>query len=135
MTRSRNAVGSISPLRARSIMRVAMISRPFSSPAKTWRAIQASSKAWDIASIAAGPKAALIVKSLEGWIEEDLTFFVEGHRASDLCEQVIFSRRPVAIFPGPRATPGLPIHTAGAFQRYPNPPARLRSLRLNGWSD
>jgi hypothetical protein len=29
MTRSRNAVGSMSPLRARSIMRVAMISRPF----------------------------------------------------------------------------------------------------------
>ena len=32
MTRPRNAVGSIRPLRARSIMRVAMISQPFSSP-------------------------------------------------------------------------------------------------------
>ena len=29
MTRSRSAVGSIMPLRARSIIRVAMISRPF----------------------------------------------------------------------------------------------------------
>jgi len=33
ITRSRNAVGSIRPPRARSIIRVAMISRPFSSPA------------------------------------------------------------------------------------------------------
>ena len=51
ITRSRNAAGSINPLRAKSIIRVAMISRPFSSPAETCKAMQVSSKALDWVSL------------------------------------------------------------------------------------
>jgi len=53
-TRSRTAFGSTNPFRARSMIRVATISRPFSSPANTRSAIQASSKALDIAAIVSG---------------------------------------------------------------------------------
>jgi hypothetical protein len=42
MTRSRNAVGSIRPPRARSIIRVAIISRPFSLPLIFWNQITGS---------------------------------------------------------------------------------------------
>ena len=38
---------------------------------------------------------------------------LKGHRASDLCEQVIFSRRPVAIFPGTRARRGFQFTPPG----------------------
>ena len=41
------------------MIRVATISRPFSSPANTRSAMQASSKALDIAAIVSGPKTAL----------------------------------------------------------------------------
>ena len=53
-----HAVGSTRPFRARSMIRVATISRPL-SPANTRSAMQASSKALDIAVIVSGPKAAL----------------------------------------------------------------------------
>src|SRR5262245_23000626 len=54
ITRLRSAVTSITPLRARSMIRVATASRPRSSPAKTCNAVQASSNAFDIATTASG---------------------------------------------------------------------------------
>jgi hypothetical protein len=67
--------------------------RPFLRAEIKRRAMQASSKALDIASVAEGPKAVLSVKCFRIGIGKKLllAFVLTGHRASKLGEQVFFA--------------------------------------------